>query len=183
MRRSDVVVVAVLTFLAVGSAATAQPAAGRSAAASEAKQALRLRLLRSVAGGDPLPIRTRLGAVTELRLDLPAAELAISKQSTPDQAARSVLLGLADLFRISRRPDDYLVKRTGKDRFRTLTYRQYHDGVPVYGSWLQVRLGIEERTVTRVLGVYGRYVPDLRILLREQGLELRIEAERVGVVP
>lgn len=55
--------------------------------------------------------------------------------------------------------------------------------MPVYGSWLQVRLGIEERTVTRVLGVYGRYVPDLRILLREQGLELRIEAERVGVVP
>jgi|GEM_PF-2485375 len=137
---------------------------GAAAGVPDERQSGSLRSLRSIANPDVFKARVRSGAVRELALGLSAQQLDLDVGSSPseDEFGTAFLGAHADLLRIpSPEQNMRLMKRTG-ETFRNLHYRQYYEGIPVYGSWIKLGLVRGEDGKNLVLqDVSGKYVPDL----------------------
>ena len=121
-----------------------------------------LRVLKAVAGPDVFRVRVHKGAMRRLDIDLKVPKSYLTPGASREDVALAVLREWHGLLRVQA-PDRNLrmVRRTGfKDR--TLSFRQYYNDIPVYGSW--VRITIDDKDDVFLLKhISGRYIPDLSL--------------------
>lgn len=142
----------------VRAAGVKQLAANRS----DQNQSNILRVLKAVAGPDNFRVRIHKGAVRRLDLDLKVPKSYLTPGASRDDVALAVLREWHGLLRVQA-PEHNLrmVRRTGFNE-RTLSFRQYYNDIPVYGSWVQITID-DENDAFLLKRLAGRYIPDLAL--------------------
>ncbi|HWR90764.1 MAG TPA: M4 family metallopeptidase, partial [Dissulfurispiraceae bacterium] len=142
---------------------------GNSSNEADRKQTAFMRTLRTISGPDTYRAKTAKGALKRLDLELAIPKTLLPPASGDDDLALTLLSATQDLLRVETpRRSFRLVKRAGQG-VRTLTFRQYYNDVPVYGSWLQMT--IQDREGSFLLkNMAGKYVPDLLLASSEPTL-------------
>jgi hypothetical protein len=150
---------------------------GAAASGADEQQSSALRTLRAEADPSLFKVRIEDRVVRELTLGLSAEQLDLDLGSDPseDEVGKAFLGAYGDLLRVTSPEEDFrLVRRTG-DTSRSLHYRQYYEGIPVYGSWLKLGVVRHEDEKNLILqDVSGKYVPDLDLT----DAELRVSPQK-----
>jgi hypothetical protein len=105
------------------------------------RQSQQLIYLKSLVAGQQVKAVIEEGAVKQLEVNLPARKLQVPGVASADDFAFAFLKAFEGLLRLDS-PDQSLrlVKRAG-ERHKTLHFRQYYQGIPVFGAWLQLTIG------------------------------------------
>ena len=100
------------------------------------EQAIMVKKLLAMTGKKSAPVEIRPGgSVARLKLDLDPSQIGFDAKIAPEEAAREVLRGFKPLLRLSQHDDDlYLFERSGGDPFATLIFKQFDNGLPVFGA-------------------------------------------------
>ncbi|MEJ5378120.1 MAG: thrombospondin type 3 repeat-containing protein [bacterium] len=108
-----------------------------------------------------------------------ASTLGLSKIASPEELAAGFLLNYSDLIGAPGAHENMrLVKRGGKKKFKTLTYKQFLAGYPVYGAWIQMVIKASTRGPLILKSFSGKYLPEYGINLAEPVLTA-LEAQEI----
>jgi len=126
-------------------------------------QSQNLRLLEAFSPPGQYRGEIRSSVVRSLDLEMFIPNAILPQEASDDDVALLLLLVGQDLLRIKSPFENIRLIKRGGERFRTLTFRQYYQDIPVYGSWFQTTVEDSQPDGFILKNISGNYVPDLDI--------------------
>ncbi len=151
---------------------------GTAMNSADRDQAAIIRAFSAMAGATGLNSKIDNGAIRWMNLNIGLDKSLFPKSYEAEDVALALLAALPQFLRLDTPKQSLrLVKRAGTT-VQTLTFRQYYQDIPVYGSWFQVVIAENSKQfVLRSLS--GKYIPDL--FLSELAPQVSEQMARHGV--
>lgn len=132
----------------------------------EKRQQDSLLQLRLATGEKPLKYTMEQGALRRMEFSMTAKNLGLPQSASPEKMALAFLTNYSDLIGVPGAQENMrLAKRAGKSKYKTLTFRQFLSGYPVYGAWLQMVIKSPSQGPLVLTTISGKYLPDSGINL------------------